>query len=334
MGTGAARVTIGVAALEPQRQRRAAAGQDRSLEEIMNATTRLFRHVAAGAAACSLLLAGCEKTADSAKGVVLAPPGATNRSTLPAGVDLADVKIDEDILTPRAEATVPASSGALGAGEPIEAYVKTEALSDDKALAEAIGELGWKSPTKSLRALVEANKVKARAALLAAMWHERTNVRSRSVSILQWIVEAKDDGKDLVEAFTRSLRKEPDKNVRALVAKAQVKLQTPSLAPLLIEVLANDKTGDVRANAAYALGTMDDSAAVLQLQLALKDSETWVRLRSVTALRRLRARKAIPQLEQMLADENVEVREAAVRALKELTGRTHKQRPPPLRLAP
>ena len=100
------------------------------------------RTAALAVAFVGIVAVGCSKRDADGKGVVLAPPGATHHSTLPAGVDLADVKIDPDILTPVEEATVPASSGAIGAGEPIEPFLATEALSLDKALAEAIGELG------------------------------------------------------------------------------------------------------------------------------------------------------------------------------------------------
>ena len=115
-----------------------------------------------------------------------------------------------------------------------------------------------------------------------------------------------------------------------MVAKSLVALEPVSMVPLLIEVLAKDKEGQVRANAAYALGAIRDQRALNPLLIALKDTETWVRMRSVTALRRLKSRKAVPALERMLSDQNVLVRQDTVRALKAITGKRYKERAPRL----
>lgn len=222
---------------------------------------------------------------------------------------------------------VPAASGAIGVGEKLQPFFNTEALSEDAALRSEIEKLARARPSKKLLAMLTAKKALAGPALARALWHENANVRSQSGALLAHV---KAKGAEVDDAFRRSLRTEPDRDVRAMVAKALVTHQLKSMVPLLIEVLAKDGEHQVRANAAYALGAIGDRQAVDPLIAALAHKETWVRLRSVTALRRLKARKAVPALEHMLSDQNVLVRQDTVRALKTITGKKYAERSPRL----
>lgn len=246
-------------------------------------------------------------------------------------------KAEEDKARAEAEeearkkaSTVQASSGAVGVGEPIEPFVKTEQLSANAELRDGLEKLARGRPTKGLLALLAADKKLAREAAIQAMWHESANVRSQAPALIG--ITGGLDEPAVVAAFKRSLRKEQDRDVRSQVAKALVTVQIKALVPVLIELLQKDGEGQVRANAAYALGAIGDKQATDPLIAALADTETWVRLRSVTALRRLRASKATLSLEHTLSDPNVLVREAAVRALKTITGKSYKEKSPRLKL--
>ena len=222
---------------------------------------------------------------------------------------------------------VSAASGAIGVGEPLDPFLTTDALTDDVELREAIAALARARPNKAMLTMLSNKKAEAGRALAKALWHTQTNVRTQSGSLLAHV---KASGEHVDKALTRSLRTEPDRDVRAMVAKSLVALEPKSMVPLLLEVLAKDGEGQVRANAAYALGAIGDKVAVDQLIIALGDSETWVRMRAVTALRRLKARKAVRALERMLSDKNVLVRQDTVRALKAITGKRYKERKPRL----
>lgn len=222
---------------------------------------------------------------------------------------------------------VSAATGAIGVGEKLEPFLTTEALSDDVELREGLERLARDRPSKKFLAMLTAKGAKSGPALAKALWHENANVRSQSGALLAHV---KATGAEVDAALTRSLRTEPDRDVRAMVAKAMVTHNLKSMVPLLIEVMAKDGEGHVRANCAYSLGAIGDMQALDPLIAALADKETWVRLRAVTALRRMKARKAVPSLEHMLSDQNVLVREDAVRALKALTGKRYAQKSPRL----
>ena len=222
-------------------------------------------------------------------------------------------------------ATVPESSGAVAKGEPLEPFVKTEDLSSDAALAQGLLSLKGGHPTEALIAQLKAAKPAARKALIQAMWHEEVNVRAQAPSLFAEAGIAADD--EVRAAFVHALRKEPDRDARGMCVKALVRLSVPGIAPLLIELLHKDDEGQVRANAAYALGAHDEHSATDALIAAMSDGETWVRMRCITALRRIGAKSAVPALEKALSDSNALVRQDAVRALKDLTGKKYVEKP-------
>jgi len=222
-------------------------------------------------------------------------------------------------------ATVPESSGAVAKGELLEPFVKTADLSTDAALADAVATLKGGRPTEALIAQLKARKNIAKQALLKAMWHEEVNVRAQAPSLFAEAGITADD--DVLKEFQRVLRKEPDRDARGMAAKALVRLRVPGIAPLLIELLQKDGEGQVRANAAYALGAQEERSATDALVAGMTDSETWVRMRCITALRRIGAKSAVPALEKALSDPNSLVRADAVLALKTLTGKTYSEKP-------
>jgi HEAT repeat protein len=79
---------------------------------------------------------------------------------------------------------------------------------------------------------------------------------------------------------------------------------------------------NVRAHAAWALGNLQDRAALPDLQTALGDPDPEVRLRSAGSLGLLRAPEAVPSLVGLVADPDPLVRAMAVTALGELGDRS------------
>ncbi len=225
------------------------------------------------------------------------------------------------LSAPKSSRTVTAASGAIAVGEALPPFFTTQQLSDDPQLRDGLQHLVHSRPTRGLIKLLLRDPTHSRPALLRAIWHEHPNVRSQACLL---VVRLGGGGVPLAATLRRSLRKEPDRDVRATAAAALATLKIKVLVPLLIAVLQHDKAGAVRAKAAFALGAQDDKRAVQALIVALKDEETNVRLNAITALHRLRARTAQAALETALADPSPLVRRAAARALKALTGRAYR----------
>ena len=88
--------------------------------------------------------------------------------------------------------------------------------------------------------------------------------------------------------------------------------------PLLLNVLSDDPEPQNRCGAAWALGVIDDCAALPALVHALADPDLAVRLQAIAAIGRLRDTAAIPFLTTLLKDEQWDLREAAADALDKI----------------
>jgi len=87
--------------------------------------------------------------------------------------------------------------------------------------------------------------------------------------------------------------------------------------PSLIEML-DDNDADVRFDAAYMLGQIDDDRSVAPLIDALEDSDVWVRWEAAYALGNLKAEEAIEPLIELLSDEEEYIQDAALEALSDI----------------
>lgn len=85
--------------------------------------------------------------------------------------------------------------------------------------------------------------------------------------------------------------------------------------PLLLEHLASDPSGGVRAMCAIALGNLGGDDALDGLQAALDDRNAQVRLTACSAFGRRRDHRATDKLQSMLQDPDFHVRTCVVRAL-------------------
>jgi HEAT repeat protein len=87
-----------------------------------------------------------------------------------------------------------------------------------------------------------------------------------------------------------------------------------------VRSLVNDKSPDVRANAAIALGKMGGPEAFRDLMKLLRDPVAKVRSMAALGLQTLGDAKAIPRLIERLRDRELTVKNAAHRALASLSG--------------
>ncbi|MFT5145029.1 MAG: HEAT repeat protein [Rhodothermales bacterium] len=100
---------------------------------------------------------------------------------------------------------------------------------------------------------------------------------------------------------------------RSILAIAHV--ESPASIEVLAGVVRKDAYAEIRADAAWALGSIEDPAAIEVLSLAATDASPLVREKSVWALGALEEPAAVPHLAKALADKNPEVRSKAAWAL-------------------
>lgn len=263
------------------------------------------------ALALALLLGACGREAP-----VTPPPSAANA---PPQANEAPVAL----AAPATPSRVVARSGALDQGRPALAWLDDAGLARHGALGTALLQLRVGPPTDGQRLALEAAPDQGAVALADALWHFDPRVRSGAARLLSAVPL---QGPEIRAALLRSLRQEPDRDVRALVAGAIVGRSAPAVAPTLTEVLAGDEARQVREAAAWALGTAATETTAAQasaaaLTVAMTDADATVRLAAVASLRRLRARDRLEALNAMTRDEDPRVRRAALRAVEDLSGK-------------
>ncbi len=91
----------------------------------------------------------------------------------------------------------------------------------------------------------------------------------------------------------------------------------PAAVPAIIEML-DDSDEDVRYDAAYLLGKIEDERCVEPLIAALEDNDSWVRWEAASSLGELQAVEAIEALIGLFDDDEDYVQEAAVDALQQI----------------
>jgi HEAT repeat protein len=96
----------------------------------------------------------------------------------------------------------------------------------------------------------------------------------------------------------------------------------PALAAAL-----HDKHWDIRRAVADGLGRMSDKAAVRVLVTALHDENKWVRQQAAEALGRLGNAQALPALTEALNDPNPDVRRNVIHALASIALKVEDSQP-------
>jgi HEAT repeat protein/beta-lactamase regulating signal transducer with metallopeptidase domain len=135
------------------------------------------------------------------------------------------------------------------------------------------------------------------------------DVRKEAISSLAHFEDSRTLG-----AFVAALKDEhPD--VRAQAADAIHNIDGITKAPAELIDLLRDTNREVRKQAAHALGSIGDEAAVPGLKRAVSDSDTEVRRTAVESLKEIGGAEAMTALLALLKDSDPEVRRIAAEAL-------------------
>lgn len=118
----------------------------------------------------------------------------------------------------------------------------------------------------------------------------------------------------VVEAMIVALGDE-DAEIREQAAYSLGQLEDPRAVEPLAKAVLNDTEPGVREQAAWSLGMIEESAAVPALSQALSDAEADVREQAAWALGMIEDDSAVDALTQVLSDPDEDVREQAVWAL-------------------
>ncbi len=143
---------------------------------------------------------------------------------------------------------------------------------------------------------------------------ETVIVSSRDISSAQEILE--DFGDIAIPYLVEYIKDEEIRWTSSfyLIPDVLIAMGSPAV-PATIEML-NDNDEDIRYEAAYILGQIDDDRVVDPLIEALEDSSTWVRKQAAYSLGERQAVEAIEPLMDLLDDEDEYVRTAAAEALQ------------------
>ncbi|HKY32818.1 MAG TPA: HEAT repeat domain-containing protein [Candidatus Polarisedimenticolia bacterium] len=193
--------------------------------------------------------------------------------------------------------------------------------------AEAAEKLGLMGSPKATAALVQAMhdpaaEVRVRAA--RALGNIKTSQALRplvralvdpgrwsAIRVAGILIGAGDDAVEIL------LLEFPSMPLHARIAAVDIfgRIRSLKAIPLLRELLVSDEA-DLRARAAFALGSIGDPSAAPALVQSLSDRSWAVRAMAAKALGRLREEASIPHLCQALADVQWWVRANAAEALK------------------
>ena len=116
--------------------------------------------------------------------------------------------------------------------------------------------------------------------LLEALLHVEPNIRSNVAAALG----AASGDKAIIGTLIERMRKDPDGDVRAHIAKVFVKRKSRAAQEALVEQMRSDDHPSARANAAWALSKHGDKKCAQAFTEALQDPESWVRLYAVAGV--------------------------------------------------
>jgi len=148
-------------------------------------------------------------------------------------------------------------------------------------------------------------------ALQHAEWHIRRNAASALGEADLWASKFR-----VVSALSSRLS-DQQADVREKCAWALGEIEETAAVPALTKTL-RDADARVRAKAAWALGEIEDASAVDGLIATLKDADATVRRQAAWALGEIESALAVPALSAALADVDQSVRKTAVWALGEI----------------
>ncbi len=161
------------------------------------------------------------------------------------------------------------------------------------AVAEALGNIGDAQAVSALLPMLKQHSVALRSKVVAAL------AKLKDPRIVPALFALKDD---------------PQTPIRKRAVMALGQLRAASAISVLADALQSDRSNEVRAAAASALGSIGDKRSIPDLEAALRD-ESNVRCRAVMALGTIGNAASLPALFAMLKDPVPQVRYHAVSAL-------------------
>jgi len=164
----------------------------------------------------------------------------------------------------------------------------------------------------ALRSLAQMNHPSAYSALVAAVQHPLRDVRIDAAFMLAKQTNNKDFAAvpGLIEALS-----DEDARIRSAAVKVLGEIGDPESVPSLLEIVNNERDGNIRWLATGSLNKMGP-AAVPGLVKALHDEDWKVRRSACEALWGMAEPTAVPALAEALCDRNDVVRQAAAGALE------------------
>ena len=234
---------------------------------------------------------------------------------------------DEDIEIRLATVTALASIGDRRAADPLAQLLQQP---DDRlrlAVARALGDLNDSRATGTLLEFIDRGELelqlealsglrklkdpRATSRLLSLLDESEARLRERAVDLLGDCGDT-----DTAERLEQVLRMDRSEDVRAAAARALGEIGDPVSVDVLTDAL-NDQFS-IRCRAIVSLGQIGDDAAQPALLAMLKDQTPEVRFHACNAIAQARLKSARNPLEPLLYDSVTMVQRAAARALVKL----------------
>lgn len=187
-------------------------------------------------------------------------------------------------------------------------------IGDDQAVPYLIEMCHEDDEAVILKALGALRKIKNPASiepLTKLLLHESSRVRQRAIDVLGQVGDAV-----VAEQLEGLLRNDRSEDVRAAAAKALGEIRDPGAVDRLIDALHDSFS--VKCRAIVALGEIGEESALASLLAMLKDPAPEVRYHASQALAQMDHAVAVKSIEPLLTDSNAMVRRGAAKALETL----------------
>jgi len=187
-------------------------------------------------------------------------------------------------------------------------------IGDERAVPYLIDMTNDENESIVLKALGALRKLKSPGSiesLTGLLDHESSRVRQRTVDVLGQVGDAV-----IAEQLEQILKYDRSEDVRAAAAKALGEIRDPGSVDALIDSLHGAFT--VRCRAIVALGEIGEEAALAPLLAMLKDPAPEIRYHASQALAQLKHDSSAKSIRPLLDDSNAMVRRGAAKALESL----------------
>jgi HEAT repeat protein len=164
---------------------------------------------------------------------------------------------------------------------------------------------------KALGALRKIQDPAAASSVMELLQHENSRIRQRAADVLGKIGDAV-----IAERLEQILKNDRSEDVRAGAAKALGEIRDPGSVDVLIDSLHD--AFSIRCRSIVALGEIGDDAALPSLLAMLKDPAPEIRYHAALALAEIGHEAAIKNIQPLLDDSNAMVRRGAAKALETL----------------